>query len=179
MNKAIIYGIVIFTSVVVLSAILYNGTIATRTPAISPNAASTAAPTVSQSVDYRAGFAIFTNGTFRIFTAAMYHERSADVFITAESPNIVQVKRRGTTWNDFFKTLPMVLTSDCLVTGTKETFCTSDEGTLSFYLNGEKTDEFLNTEIRDGDRALVSFGANSVRIKSELDQVPDPKALKQ
>lgn len=179
MNKAIIYGIVIVTFIAILSGISYNGTVARRTSGILPNAASTAAPTVSQSVDYRAGFAIFTNGTFRIFTAAMYHERSADVFINAESPNIVQVKRRGTTWNDFFKTLPMILTSDCLVTGTKETFCTGDEGTVSFYLNGEKTDEFLNTEIRDGDRALVSFGANSAKIKSELDQVPDLKALKQ
>ncbi len=172
MNKTIIYGIVIFVFIAILSGISYNGTVATRTPGISPNGAST----VAQMVDYRAGFAIFTHGTFRIFTAAMYHDRSKEVFITAENPNIVHVKKRGATWNDFFKTLPMVLTNDCLVTGTKETFCTGERETLSFYLNGEEADDFLNTEIHDGDRALVSFGAStSGRIKSEFDQVPDPK----
>jgi hypothetical protein len=35
----------------------------------------------------------------------------------------VHVRKAGVIWSDFFKTLPMELTKDCLITGTKQTFC--------------------------------------------------------
>lgn len=63
-----------------------------------------------QKTDIKASFAIFTNGTFRVFTASMYHNRSNDVFIEASNPNLVRIKKNGITWDDFFKTLPMKLT---------------------------------------------------------------------
>ena len=62
----------------------------------------------SQIVNKKASFAIFTNGTFRLFTAAMYHNLSEDVFIQADNPNIVHVKKTGITWDVFFKTLPFL-----------------------------------------------------------------------
>src|SRR5690606_40932916 len=51
---------------------------------------------VSQ-VDYKASFAIYTNGTFRIFKSSMYHNLDGGVFITSESPNTIHVKKQGTT----------------------------------------------------------------------------------
>ncbi len=126
-----------------------------------------------QEVDKKASFAIFTNGTFRVFTAAMYHNLSQDVYIEANNPNIVRVKKSGTTWNDFFSTLPFKLTSQCLTTGAKETFCTGNGGVLQFYLNGEKNDNALNQEIQEGDKLLVTFGTESgAQIKQQLDKIP-------
>ena len=124
-------------------------------------------------VDYKASFAIFTNGIFRVFTAAMYHNLSADVFIQADNPNLVHVKKSGVTWDDFFKTLPFKLTKDCLTTGTKETFCSGQNGTLKFYLNGVEDKDLLDKEIKAGDRALITFGAeDEVQIQKQLKQVP-------
>lgn len=133
-----------------------------RPEAVGPSSGATG-------VDERAYFAIFTNGTFRVFTAAMYHQRSADVYLTAENPNEIKVKRANQTWGDFFKTLPFSLTHGCLVTGTQQTFCNGSTASLKFYLNGQRRDEFLNRAIKNGDRLLVSFGpTDDLRIESQL-----------
>ena len=109
-------------------------------------------------VDYKTAFAIYTNGIFRVFTASMYHNLSKDVYIQADNPNIVHVKKSGITWDYFFKTLPFSVTKDCLITGTKETFCTNQTKTLKFYLNGIKTENLLDTEIKPNDKALITYG---------------------
>ncbi len=125
---------------------------------------------------YLAGFAIFTNGTFRIFTAPMYHNRSTDVYIQKDNPNVVHVKKEKVRWEDFFATLPMMLTGNCLITGTKETFCTTEKTKLQFYLNEEYTPDLLDKEIKDGDRALITYGSQSAeKIKEEYEKVPNPK----
>ena len=133
----------------------------------------TSSPT-PQAVNKQASFSIFTNGIFRVFTAAMYHNLSDDVYIEASNPNIIKIKKDGITWDDFFKTLPFKLTKDCLTTGTKETFCTGSKGTLKFYLNVEKNENALNQKIKDGDKLLVTFGNESeIVIKEQLDQIPN------
>src|SRR3989344_1728519 len=109
-------------------------------------------------VDWSASFAIFTNGIFRVFTNRMYHNLSGDAYIEALNPNVVRVKKQGTTWADFFESLPFELTEECLVTGAKETFCPAGGRYLKFYLNGEEDAQALRREIRDQDKLLVSFG---------------------
>jgi len=120
----------------------------------------------------QAFFAIFTNGTFRVFTASMYHNLSEDVFIQADNPNTVHVKKSGITWDTFFKTLPFSLTDECLTTGTKETFCTNQNSTLKFYLNGVRNDDILNKEINDGDEMLITYGSeHEEQIQRQLDRL--------
>lgn len=124
-------------------------------------------------VDYTAGFAIFTNGTFRIFTAPMYHNQSEDVFIESSNPNIVRVKKADITWDDFFKTLPFKLAKDCLTTGTGQTFCTNSNGKLSFYLNNIEDSSVLEKQINKGDRLLVTYGnENEEQIQLQLQKIP-------
>lgn len=163
---------------VVLSLIILIGGIYWFTKPTISIPSSTPTPSVStkdQQVDYSAGFAIFTNRTFRVFTAAMYHNLSVDVYIQADNPNIVHVEKMGTTWNDFFKTLPFKLTKDCLTTGTKETFCNTQDKSLKFYLNGIKTDNLLDREIKPGDKALISYGNETEdQIQNQLQKVPKP-----
>lgn len=163
---------------IVLVLLIGTGFFATRQqsntqepiPSLSPAQPTTAQP---KQVNYRAGFAIFTYGTFRVFTASMYHNLSPDVYIEAGNPNVVVVKKDGTTWNDFFNTLPMKLTKDCLTTGTKQTFCSGTNGTLEFYLNGVKTDNLLGLPIRGGDRALITFGnLTEKQLQEQLQKAP-------
>lgn len=136
-------------------------------------------PTVtntSSKVDYSASFAIFTNGTFRIFSASMYHNLSSDVYIQADNPNIVYVKRNDITWNDFFKTLPFKLTKDCLTTGTKQTFCTNNNGKLKFYINRKENVNALDKIIKNGDQLLVTYGnEKETQIQEQLNQIPNTK----
>lgn len=129
----------------------------------------TPALTVEKNVDYEARFTIYTNGTKRIFTNSMYHNLSKDVYIEASDPSIVHVKKDGVAWMDFFGTLPFKLSKDCLTTGTNETFCSTKNATLKFYLNGIKSNNLLMEKIKDGDWALISYGTeNEAQIKSQL-----------
>lgn len=133
-----------------------------------------AQPTISTSliVDKTAKFAIYTHGTLRVFTASMYHNLSEDVYISSESPNVVRIKKAGISWDDFFQTLPFNLTKNCLTTGTGETFCTNQKGTLKFYLNGVKADDFLTREIEQGDKALITYGyENDDQIREQINQL--------
>lgn len=132
--------------------------------------------TKSENVDYKASFAIYTNGTFRIFTAPMYHNLSSDVFIEASNPNIVNIKRSNVTWSEFFETLPFSLSENCLTTGTKQTFCTNDSFVLQFYLNGERNQSALNQRVNPGDKLLVTYDReNSSVITQQLQSIPNPE----
>lgn len=108
-------------------------------------------------VDISATFTIITDDITRSFKAAKYHNQSQDVFITAADPTIVHVKKGRITWADFFATLPMKLTKECLITGDGETFCDGKQGTLRFYLNNVEEKNLLDKEIHDGDVILINF----------------------
>jgi len=138
----------------------------------------TPSPTMDapKNVDYEARFAIYTNGLKRVFTNSMYHNLSKDIYIEASDPSIVHVKKDGVTWMDFFLTLPFKLDKNCLTTGTKETFCSTPNATLKFYLNGVRSDKLLLEKIKDGDLALISYGTeNEAQIKSQLNSLKNSK----
>lgn len=161
MNKTVVIG-------VILLLIVFSGFIFIS----NKNEESKPTSDQAQSVDKRASFAIFTNGTFRVFSAAMYHNLSRDVYIEAKNPNVIQIRKDSITWNDFFKTLPFSITKDCLTTGTKETFCTNQNGTLKFYLNGVRYNDLLDKEISNEDRALITYGSESEKqIRQQIDKL--------
>ena len=126
------------------------------TPASTPTSAIALTPTP---VNITASFEIYTLGTKRTFADGKYHNLSQDVYIEAENPSIVHVKKAGITWDDFFATLPMQLTKNCLVTGTKQTFCSGPEGTLRFFINDVENPDALDEIINEGDSLRVTYGA--------------------
>src|SRR3989344_5478952 len=117
---------------------------------------STPTPT-STSVNIKASFTIITENITRNFSAEKYHNQSSDVYIEKSDPSIVNVNKVGITWSDFFKTLPMELTKECLITGDGETLCTGQNGTLKFYLNNVETPDLLDQEIINDTKVSVIF----------------------
>lgn len=120
----------------------------------------TPSPTFSaEKVAIKASFTIITGNITRSFKAEKYHNLSPDAYITADDHTVIQVKKAGITWDDFFKTLPMKLTKECLTTGDGETFCEGKGGSLKFYLNDIETPNLLEIEIKEGDKALIKFSS--------------------
>lgn len=111
----------------------------------------------SKTISFEASFEIYTYGTKRIFTDSKYHNKSADVYLEAEDPSTIHVRAGGVTWADFFATLPMELTKDCLTTGTGQNFCQSGGGTLGFFINNVHEPDALDAEIKPGDHLLVTY----------------------
>jgi hypothetical protein len=110
-------------------------------------------------VSFTANFEIEADGIKRNFSREMYMNLSKDVYIESpESSNFVHIKKEGVTWNDFFKTLPMSLTKDCLITGTKQEFCTSETKKLKFFINDLQSPDALDQIIKPDDRLRVVYG---------------------
>lgn len=173
------YGLIIIGSLIVVVLLLLKTlSINQPVPLRKTSAPLAPSPTLEgpKSADYKARFAIYTNGTKRVFTNPMYHNLSKNVYIEASDPSIVHVKKDGITWMDFFLTLPFKLSKDCLTTGTNETFCATKNATLKFYLNGVKNNNLLLEKIKDGDWALISYGSeNEEQIKSQLNSLENSK----
>lgn len=164
-----IIGVIIIYFVNKLSNQNGRATLVTEGPTVSTSLRDTAEKT-----EIKAAFLIFTNGTKRDFSALMYHNLSRDAYLTSENPNIVTIAKDGITWQDFFETLPMEVRKDCLITGTKQTFCSGENGVLKFYLNGAKDDDMLVRKINNKDKALISFGpVDDPNIEYQLSQIPD------
>ncbi len=111
----------------------------------------------SNFIPFTATFEIFTNRTKRIFTDSKYHNQSQVVFIQDSDPSIIHVTQPNITWDYFFKTLPFSLTSDCLITGTKQTFCSNETQKLRFFINDVEQQNALELEINPNDQLRVVF----------------------
>jgi hypothetical protein len=124
-----------------------------QTAVLSPSLLPTGTQPV-ETTSYKADFEIYTNGIRRIFTDSKYHNLSKDLYITADKPDTIIINKKGLTWSDFFETLPMQLTPDCLTTGTGQTFCSNENHKLKFFLNDKETPDALSLLI-EKDSALV------------------------
>lgn len=122
---------------------------------------STPIPTNASFAPFTATFEIYTNGTKRIFTDPKYHNLSTKVFLTTDNPNVINVQVSNITWDDFFKTLPMQLSKDCLVTGTKQTFCSNETSKLKFFINDIENPDALDREINPNDHLKVIYNPSS------------------
>lgn len=151
-------GWIVLSSAVVLLAGIFLYSQTQVKPAFD-KATPTPTPTPKQ-VDIRAKFTIITNGITRSFKAEKYHNQSPDVFIISEDPTIIHVKKKDITWDNFFRTLPMKLTKECLTTGDGERFCDGQNGSLRFYLNGLEDQNLLEKEIKENGSALIKFSSN-------------------
>lgn len=168
------YGLIAIGFLIAIVLLLIKTFSINQTQPTKISVSQTPSPTIDapKNVDYKARFAIYTNGLKRIFTASMYHNLSKNVYIEASDPSIVHVKKDGTTWMNFFMTLPFKLNKDCLTTGTNETFCMTKNATLKFYLNGVRNNNLLMEKIKDGDWVLISYGLeNEAQIKFQLNSL--------
>ncbi len=117
-------------------------------------------PSISTQTNFQpftAEFKIITDGLTRDFSNSRYHNKSADIFIEKDNPNLVHVQKENITWGDFFSTLPMKVTDYCLTTGTGQMFCSGETGKLRFYLNEIETPKALEMRISSGDSLIIEY----------------------
>lgn len=163
----------IFFVIIVVIIVFAVVAIQTKSSPLLTQTVSTVSPTPIFK-PFTATFAIYTNNTLRIFSDSRYHNLNNDVFITAENPHTVRINKARITWQDFFNTLPMSLQKDCLVTGTKQTFCSDTTNTLKFYINGVEVPNALELAIAPDDELLVSFGPiNDSKVSNQLKTVSE------
>ena len=135
-----------------------------------------------QSVHWHADFALYIRGERFDFSDERFfsttdEELSENVHLH-EPFLVVHVHREGTTWREFFHSLGLELTDQCLTTPEGDTYCTSETERLSFIVNGVRVDGLAFQDITDIDRALISFGDESdEELRQQYAQVTDEACI--
>jgi hypothetical protein len=146
----------VIVALLVVSALFLTNKSQVKESDFSPSPSTTFTPSPT-AVDFTASFEIYTLGAKRIFNSDKYHNLSSDVYITSQDPSMVIVKKGGIKWRDFFATLPMKLTKECLTTGTGQVFCTGTDNVLKFSINGVLNPNSLDELIGNGDKLIVTY----------------------
>ena len=77
---------------------------------------------------------------------------------------------------EFFKSLRMDASNGCIITDTTLRYCNDTDYKLSFYVNGNKTNDIMSYVLKDDDRILITYGKqNSTELDREfqkLDELP-------
>ena len=145
-------------------------------------------------VHEHADFALYINGKQFDFGQPQFisHEgdlQSGVVHIHDPRHTVVHVHRAKTTWGDFFTSLKFKLTDLSLIGTTKDKvcltmpdstkYCNDATNTWKFFLNGVQVDGLTFQDIHDVDRALFSYGPETVeQVRAQqLPQVTDQACI--
>lgn len=92
--------------------------------------------------------------------------------------NVFHVHKKGMTLKDLFSSLGMTLTKDCLVTDTKQSYCSGSGKTLKLYVNNKVSPLYEMYEPQDLDRILLSYGNETdTAFVRQLESVADDACI--
>ena len=104
------------------------------------------------------------------FSAPAYQIKSAWIHFEGNDGTTIHKHATGVKFGYLFETLNIELTDECYkFPDRSRSFCSQDENTLKFYINGQKVDSVLDYETQDGDKILITFGSETPEeIESQL-----------
>lgn len=92
--------------------------------------------------------------------------------------SIFHVHKKGMLLKDLFSSLGMTFTKDCLITDTKQSYCTAGDKTLKLYVNNKVSSLYEMYEPQDLDRILVSYGTETdTAFVSQLESVTNDACI--
>ncbi len=73
---------------------------------------------------------------------------------------------------EFLKSIRMDASDECFITDSNQRFCDDDQYRLSFYVNGEETQDIMIYVPNDDDRILITYGKeNTTEINRQLQEL--------
>lgn len=95
------------------------------------------------------------------FSAPAYQIKSSWIHFEGRDGTTVHKHATGVTLGYLFETLRLGLDDQCFTFQDGRSFCTNDDYSLKFYINGEQVKDIRGYEIQDDDRILVSYGGET------------------
>ena len=103
------------------------------------------------------------------FSHPDYQIKAPWIHFEAQDGNTIHRHSKGITLGYLFDTLNLGLSSNCFVFHDGREFCTNEDYTLKFYINGDKVSDIRDYVIMNDDRILVSYGPEDTdEIDSQL-----------
>lgn len=103
------------------------------------------------------------------FSAPAYQIKSSWIHFEGNDGTTVHKHATGVTLGYLFETLGLGLDDQCYEFQDGRSFCTNEDYSLKFFINGEQVDSIIEYEIQEDDKILISYGAETAEeIESQL-----------
>jgi len=113
------------------------------------------------------------------FSAPAYQIKSSWIHFEARDGSTIHKHATGVTLGYLFDTLKLGLDDQCFVFQDGRSFCTNEDYSLVFYINGKQIPDIRDYEIQDDDRVLISYGAETPEeLKSQLLELDNQEIIK-
>jgi len=103
------------------------------------------------------------------FSAPAYQIKSSWIHFEGNDGTTVHKHATGVKLGYLFETLRLGLDDKCFEFQDGRSFCTNEDYTLRFFVNGEPVSDIRDYEIQEDDKILISYGAETPEeIESQL-----------
>ena len=102
------------------------------------------------------------------FDGAAYQIKSQWIHFEGNDGTTIHKHATGVTLGFLFDSLGLGLDDQCFVFKDGKSFCTTEDYSMKFFINGEPIDDIRDYEISEDDKILISYGADPEELESQL-----------
>ena len=114
-----------------------------------------------------------------VFSPPAYQVKSSWIHFEGGDGSTIHKHASGVTLGYLFDTLGLGLDNQCYEFRDGRSFCTNEDYSLKFYINGLKINDIRDYSIKENDRILISYGPEGVdEIESQLIELNNLRILK-
>ena len=106
------------------------------------------------------------------FAATTYQIKSSWIHFEESDGNTVHRHSSGVTLDFLFGTLAIAIDEDCYIFADGRQFCTNEDYSLKYFINGASVNDINDYVVQDDDRILISYGGETeAQITDQLNEV--------
>ena len=106
------------------------------------------------------------------FSATTYQIKSSWIHFEESDGNTIHRHSSGVTVGYLFETLSIVIDEDCYIFSDGRQFCTNEDYSLKYFINGDSVNSINDYVIQNDDRILISYGNETEsQIIDQLDEL--------
>ena len=95
------------------------------------------------------------------FAATTYQIKSSWIHFEESDGNTVHRHSSGVTLDWLFDTLNILIDEDCYNFADGRQFCTNEDYSLKYFINGDRVNSIHDYVVQDDDRILISYGGET------------------
>ena len=106
------------------------------------------------------------------FAATTYQIKSSWIHFEESDGNTVHRHSSGVTLGWLFDTLNILIDEDCYIFADGRQFCTNEDYSLKYFINGDRVNSIHDYVVQDDDRILISYGGETeIQINQQLNEL--------
>ena len=106
------------------------------------------------------------------FSATTYQIKSSWIHFEESDGNTIHRHSSGITLGYLFETLSIGIDENCYVFSDGRQFCTNEDYSLKYFINGDSVNSINDHVVQDDDRILISYGGETKeQITNQLNEL--------